>query len=214
MARYLNDDLVRAWRMPSAWAVEWWLPGDLAARVDEQCEGFDGDAFFNAPNLKPLREARAAAAFALYIQKSSAEVRVRMVTDTFPDFYLKVGEGLFEFELVEADREARRRGEEYRELARRAAAHEQIKPEFYNPWAEKRDVPEAIRRVIGGKARKQYAAAPHLLVVVNFGNMGGPALVEHEASTVTQEWHNTFKSIWLLCGDEAVRCSGSIDIGR
>lgn len=208
-AKYLNEDRVRAWSMPSSWATKWWSPGDLLASVDEQRDLFDGNAFFNAPNLKPLRETYAAATFALDL-KNERQTRIRMVADVFPDFCLRIDEAVLAFELVEADRPERKRGEEYRELARREAADEKIDPEPYDPWAEKRSVPEAVRRVVAGKAAKHYADPPHLLVYVNFGNMGGPALTDDEASAVTQDWHATFKSIWLLCGKTAVNCSGSL----
>lgn len=130
-----------------------------------------------------------------------------MVEEQFPDFRLKIEAQHFDFELVEADVPGRRRGAEYRQLAQREAAGETLTPESYNFWSEKLLVPDAILSAIKRKAAKLYAERPHLLVYVNLGNMGGPALGPQQAADLTRQWHGVFKSIWLLCGTDAILCT-------
>jgi hypothetical protein len=204
--RYLNHALVKAWSAPDAWYDTWWVPSDLLQRVEEQRLLFDGDAFFNAPNLKPLLEAQPAARFARAVGGDCC-TRVRLARGLFPDFQVMLGDLEFDFERVEADRPNRKRGCEYAEIARRVASGETDNPAFYNPWAEKRDVPDAVRRALIKKASKHYSTPPHLLVYVNFGNMSGPALNQAEGIALTEPWHEEFKSIWLLCGDQALCCT-------
>jgi hypothetical protein len=204
--RYRNHAQVRDWSAPDAWSSTWWVPSDLLHRVDEESLPFDGDAFFNAPNLKPLREAHAAARFTRAAGGDCC-TRVRLDRGQFPDFHVRLGASEFYFELVEADRPERQRGREYAEIARRVASGETDNPAYYNPRAERRDVPDAVRRALIKKASKHYAAPPHLLVYVNFGNMGGPALTRVQAIGLAKAWATNFKSIWLLCGEQAICCT-------
>jgi hypothetical protein len=203
--RYPNQAPVTAWSVPGEWSETWWAPSELLDLVDEATRPFDGDAFFNAPNLKSLREAQAAARFARAVGGDCC-TRVRLARGQFPDFQVRFGALESDFELVEADRPNRQRGREYAEIARRVAAGEPDVPSHYNPWAEKRDVPDAVRRALITKSAKHYSTPPHLLVYVNFGNMGGPALSQAEGMALTEPWQKEFKSIWLLCGDQAICC--------
>lgn len=200
--RYRNHVLVKAWSAPDTRSSRWWVPSDLLHRVDEVSLPFDGDAFFNAPNWKPLREAHAATRSARAASGDCC-TRVRLDRGQFPDFQVRLGASAYDFELVEADRPERQREREYAEIARRVASGVTDNPAYYNPWAEKRDVPDAVRRALIKKASKHYATRPHLLVYVNFGNMGGPALSRAQAMDLAKARAADFKSIWLLCGEKA-----------
>lgn len=78
--------------------------------------------FFERAELLPLREAYAAGLFATILAEERA-VTVRLQKDKFPDYDFRIEDRVLSFELVEADRPGRRRGEEYKEAARGKAEH-------------------------------------------------------------------------------------------
>lgn len=123
---------------------------------------------------------------------------MRLVNDRFPDFELRTTEGVQPFELVEADRNDRRRGDEYKQRSRQP-------PQLFDPDAEERRALEEIRRVIEGKARKAYRPSPYLLVYVNLLIFGELPVPPEQLARDTQKWASSFAEIWLLWGAHVVR---------
>jgi hypothetical protein len=197
---------------PDEWFHHWWEPQTLLERWREDKEAIPGDIpgnrFFNDPALKPLRETYAAAKFAS-IRGRVRPCKVRLIhpASEFPDFEIRFGEAVHQFELTEADREGRARGTEYREADRRAASHARPELRHCDPDEEMAAAIPAISAALDRKANKQYRPRPHLLVYVNFPTDNGrPPLNDLQAVQLAEPYRSSFVSIWLLWGDNAVRC--------
>jgi hypothetical protein len=199
---------------PTEWFNHWWSPEALLKDVLAQMHAIPGhvpgNLLFNKPALKPIREAYAAAKFAMIRgQGRTCEVRLVDPAAEFPDFIIRLDGGAPEqFEQTEADREGRRRGDEYREDDQRVASGATATLEHYDPDAEMASAPKAISMALGSKARKHYQPRPHLLVYVNFPTDNGrPPMKDLQAVQLVEPYRASFLSIWLLWGDNAVRCS-------
>jgi hypothetical protein len=164
--------------------------------------------FQHKPALKPLREAYAAAKFTM-IRAQVRPCKVRLIDPAteFPDFEIRFDDAIEQFEQTEADREGRRRGDEYSEADRRVASGAPAGLRHYDPNEEMAAAPQAISVALGCKAKKHYQPRPNLLVYVNFPTDNGrPPLTDFQAVQLVEPYRETFLSIWLLWGDNAVRC--------
>lgn len=169
----------------------WWEPRALldhahAIRIaTPECE------FFCEPEYKKMREAIAAAEFATR-RPWNRDWQVRPVPEDerFPDAELRCDNDVHPFEIVEADRESRRRCDEYR-----AAKGLPRQWEHYDPDEEAATALDEIKRVVGQKAAKLYSPKPHLLVYVNF--LGGE-LTSLYAAGLHDLFGKSFQSAWLL----------------
>lgn len=207
--------------VPKEWFDVWWDPAELLSVYREHSARIPSDEFFQRPDLQPLRETGATALFA-HIRNASTPCAVRLLSVQFPDFEICTKEKVEPFELTEADRPSRRRGNEYK-IARlnSAAALNQNADDFdcemFNPDEEERDALPAIALAIKRKADKHYSTKPNLLVYVNFFLFErhsfinsylfkGNPLTKLQAEEVTHQCRDNFLSIWLLWGTNAVRC--------
>ena len=166
------------------WFERWWPPLAFLTVVLEHNRDVPSDAFFARAELQPLREAYAAGLFATILSETQA-VALRLRRDRFPDFDLRIGEHIQAFELVEADKPGRRRGDEYKEAAQREAEGLPPSVEHFDPDAEEQAAPEAIREAIAKKAQKSYAPAPPLLVYVNFWLFHAPSLTPEQFAALS-----------------------------
>ncbi|MBL8699290.1 MAG: hypothetical protein JNK67_13005 [Alphaproteobacteria bacterium] len=149
------------------------------------------DEFLCEPAYKKVREAIVAAEFATR-RPWNRDWQVRPVPEDerFPDAELKCGDDVYPFEIVEADRENRRRCDEYR-----AAKSLPCQCEHYDPDEEANTALKEIRRVVEQKAAKLYSPKPHLLVYVNFSG-GEPTSLY--AAGLQDLFGTRFQSAWLL----------------
>ncbi len=197
---------------PAEWFNQWWNPQALLesslAHMHAIPGSVPGNLLFNTPALKPLPEAYAAAKFAATrAQVRPCEVRLIHPATEFPDFKIRFGDVVEQFEQTEADREGRRRGAEYREADRRVSSGATAGLKHYDPDEEIAAAPKAIEIALRRKARKHYRPRPNLLVYVNFPTDNGkPLLKPRQAAQLVESFRETFLSIWLLWGENAVRC--------
>ena len=197
---------------PAEWFDRWWNPQALLESALAQIHAIPGSVpgnlLFNKPALKPLREAYAAAKFAT-IRPQARHCEVRMVDpgSRFPDFEIRFDAASEQFGQTEADREGRRRADEYGEAHGRVASGAPAGLKHYDPDEEMAAAPQAIAVALECKAKKHYQPRPHLLVYVNFPTDNGrPPLKDLQAVQLVEPYRETFLSIWLLWGDNAVRC--------
>jgi hypothetical protein len=143
------------------------------------------------------------------IRAQARRCEIRMVDPAFgfPDFEIRLDDAIERFEQIEADREGRRRGDEYSEADRLVASGAPAGLEHYDPDEEMAAAPQAISVALELKAKKHYQPRPHLLVYVNFPTDNGRSpLKDLQAVQLVEPYRDTFLSIWLLWGDNAVRC--------
>jgi len=197
---------IRSYLPPPEWFGRWWDPAELLVSVRDHNEHVPSELLFTRPELKPLLEAHAAARFAA-IRGQDLQCSIRLATERFPDFELRIQHQLQQFELTEADHDGRKRGDEYREAAKRKVAGLQPDVELISPDDEERDALSAIARAIERKAAKRYAPPPpHLLVYVNFSLFRELRLKRLDVLQLVEPWTGRFASIWLLWGANALRC--------
>src|SRR6185437_1144093 len=102
-----------------------------------------------------------------------------------------------QFEIVEADRRDRRRGDEYR-----AAVGKPEEFDFYDPGEEGTVALEEISRVIRQKALKHYSPKPNLLIFVNLSEGEPTSLFAYQVSA---QFGHAFESAWLLWQSQTIR---------
>ena len=175
------------------------MPTILFREVSEKLALIAGKDLFKDPRYQALREAYGAARFAAS-RNLQTPCLVRMEDDRFPDFTLKLGGSIEQFELTEADFPGRQRGREYSK--ERSPAH------LGDPDRDLFDQARAsIPRVIAKKADKKYRPKPHLLVLVNIPGFMKFPIPEPELIKLILPWCNDFASIWLLWGGFTYRVS-------
>jgi hypothetical protein len=169
-------------------ANRWWKAQELLDRADAIRTATSEDEFFCDSRYKKAREAMVSATFARW-RPWNRDWLVRLVPEVerFPDAELKSGDDVRSFEIVEADKEGRRRCEEYRK------ARGEL--ESFDSGEEAGDALESIVRVVAQKARKKYNPKPNLLVYVNFDS-GEPTSLY--ASGLSQRFGKEFQSAWLV----------------
>ena len=191
--------------VPTEWFTRWWSPAEFFPMVQQHNEAIPNEQFFSCAEFQPLREAYAAGFFS-WILGQERHVLVKLDADRFPDFDLKLDGVVVGFELVEADRPGRRRGDEYKEAARSEAASLPEIPEEFDPDEEQKAAIPVIRRVVELKAAKKYAPPPHLVVYVNFWLFDKPPLTPAQFGQLLQPWREAFPEVWLLWKAHAIRC--------
>ena len=178
----------------------WWEPADLLARVSAIHQSTSPREFVVENSHKRVREMQIAADFASRRPwNMSWEIRPVPEPDQFPDFELRSGNDIRQFEQVEADREGRRRGTEYPNHP-----SQECQWEHYDPDEEAAAAPKEILRAITRKAAKNYRPVPHLLVHVNL-TLGDPSLVY--GLPQASELLTKFESVWLYWQTEVYRIS-------
>lgn len=201
----MSDRRGAEYEPPPEWFDRWWDPKEFLTVVREHNQRVPQADFLGRAELQPLSEAYAAGLFATILAQEHA-VTLRLQRDRFPDFDLRIEDRVLPFELVEADRPGRRRGEEYKEAARREAEGLPPKMEESDPKVEEKAAIPAIKRAISNKADKLYKPAPYLLVYVNFWLFDQPPLTPDQFAGLVSRWREQFPEIWLLWGANAIRC--------
>ena len=189
---------------PSEWFDRWWDALDFLSAVTRHADPVPQDILFNEPEMAKLLEAVAAAQFAA-IRNLDTPIQIRLEADRFPDFRLTAKAAIEEFELVEADEQGRRRGDEYREVVAREAAGLPPLAETFDPAEVERRALPAIAKALAAKAKKNYRPPPNILVYVNFELFRELPLTNLQASELVHPYQSIFPSIWLLWGRNAAR---------
>jgi hypothetical protein len=191
---------------PPAWFSEWWEPAEFFEAVYRHNGGVPAVDFFARDQLKPLREAYAAGFFSLILAQQGWPIAVRLDSERFPDFQLRQGDEVVPYELVEAYPPGERRGDEYKEAARRKAEGLPEVLKEFDPEAEERAAIPVIVAAVKNKADKGYNPPPCLLVYVNFWLFREPPLSAMEFAERLRPWVEKFRAVWLLWGSNAIRC--------
>jgi hypothetical protein len=155
--------------------------------------------FHRQAGLEFLRDAWIAGEFA----KARNADAVRLVSDEWPDFELRFGETIEQFEAVEADDPERKRGLEYTADKIGKVEHDPVE----NWIARAEAAPGYIRVACERKAAKRYAGRAHLVVYLSNAGEYGIRQKEVEASffDATKPAHGLFDTVWVLWGGKAYR---------
>jgi hypothetical protein len=183
-----------------AWLSEWRTPSEAAAYATAVNDVMGSADFFRQGGVEFLRDAWLAAEFGRHRQSTS--VRLVAERDLWPDFEAQDGGGEIErVECGEADIPDRRRGDEYRVVAKRS---KNGKPNFeHDPkedWITRADhVPTALATVIANKVGKHYADRVSLLVYLNISEFDiRRAEIEAAMAPAAAPALPYFRRVWIL----------------
>lgn len=164
------------------------------------------DRFFTDPVYRPLHEAWAAGLFALGLESLFGPAEVRLVSDRFPDFCLRLNGPEYSFEFTVADKPERRRDMEYKQRAKDALL---LTP--HRPARGRREGPGWVAGAVRKKYEKHYSISPHLLIYANFE---ADALDPAATASVCHPWAASFSSIWVLWAFQFVQLFDSAAFGN
>lgn len=169
-------------------------PGELYRLVMSDYLDIQDQDYF-AEKYKPLREAWCAAVFGIGYAAHLRECKVRVNSDSFPDFFLQTNSNNCYMETTEVLAPGRRRHDEYRDPARLPVR--MIPSEQFDLDGTKS--PEWVRSAIERKVRRYGVGAQstHLVVYVNVHAIRFDLGKIRE---VCSEFKISFQSIWLLSG--------------
>lgn len=174
----------------------WWEPPALLEAAIGAKRSVRSAEFFRTSDHQTIREAIVAARFAK-MRPWNKDWAIRLNLEQFPDVEIRCGSDIRPIEVVEADRQGRRRYDEYRDA--------ELNPgqlEDFDPGEDEQAALDAIWRVVRLKHAKRYRPKPNLLVYVNFWEGEPTSLFAQE---VGDNFDDGFDSIWLGWGHGTYR---------
>jgi hypothetical protein len=175
----------------------WQSPDEFVLRVNAVDERVLSSELFNLPQLQFVCDALTLASFVRL--RPVTGVRLTSPGEEWPDGQVRVsGRKVVNMEITEADREGRRRGEEYKPGAPICADGS------VDNWIRNaRAVPSALERAIKNKIGRNYKPAPTLLVDLNLNEYGiRQAEIEAVIRVVKERYRASFGDLLILWKDK------------
>jgi hypothetical protein len=126
---------------------------------------------------------------------------VQLKDTQWPDFQIQDKNGQWwHFEATEALDPLRRRGDEYKEIARlKHAGKPAILPDPVENWLTPEKARNWLRSAISRKLEKRYAQKCSLIIYLNGSSYGvGQAAIEAEIASEVQSKATGFEGIWVI----------------
>ena len=171
------------------WLAEPQAPAAMKAVCDRVRSGTAPEFFFGKGGLSFIREAMVAADFAL--ARGASLVRLVPEVERRPDFELAFPGRTERFELVEADRNGRRRGQEYERLAREPAGH------VRHIGAPSQEETIVIVRTAAHRKAKPYPVGTCLLIYLNLPRFLSDVHLLASFPDAVAEARPFFDAIWV-----------------
>ena len=168
-------------------------PLRLYKKVIPEALQIPDDIFFSRSNetYQKYREAWYASLFGRGFFSLVNPCKLRIcINEEFPDFQMRVGGHVYDFEHTEVNFRGRKRGLEYIEREKDPFRGFPVKP------ANIEEAAEWICGAVKVKTDKRYSTPPHLLVCVNFEVRTRVDL--KRVRELCAPHRSEFKSIWLL----------------
>lgn len=186
---------MRVFRVRRTADLKWELPGDALKRVEGEMDQIGDASLFNNPKHQKLRETWCAGKFgvAYSLVAEPCLVAVNESSEWVDaDFFLKVGTREYLFQVCEAMKPDRKRGDEYKG-SRRFDFSEMAEIATRGGI----EGPQWIDKQIEKKASKRYANS-HLLNLLVYGNFNATQMRVSCVRAAIAKHGSTFASIWLL----------------
>jgi|SRR5581483_3970202 len=173
---------------------KWYDFPDFKALLDERLRSIDSADYFCNTTHKWLREAWIAREFG---QQVSAD-RIRLALESeWPDFEVVLHDSSrLNCESVEADREDRRRGDEYRQAKRLGYPMEHASE--ITAVGTRQQVESALSSAIQRKLRKMTPNTAALVIYLNLGGGIWRPEIEPTIAKMTIGGLERFSSVWTL----------------
>ncbi|MEW5421256.1 hypothetical protein [Amorphus sp. 3PC139-8] len=170
---------------------EWQTPEKMNEKVGE----VSGEILFTQAGTAFLREGWIAAE----LGRLRGADQVRVPLETFPDFQIRFGNIIEDFEATEVDDPNRRRGDEYKTPDRG------VVDDPYEDWVERANgLSQWLRVVCQKKASKNYYTGTNLAIYLNVGTYGTwRSEIQQSMISSTESVRDKFSSVWVLWEDHA-----------
>ena len=184
----ISDEEIRKARADLA---AWHAPQEFFTKVESISNKVTSKELFNSPKLGFLLDAMILAEYAVKLP-GARSVRLATESERFPDGFVDTPDGTLNVEVTEADREGRRRGDEYKSGI--------VSRDSVVDWQEKaKAIPVELERVIKSKVNKNYDPKPTLVVYLNLDEYGTHQSEITKIIEDTKKRHaSSFKDIHVL----------------
>jgi len=174
--------------------VRYEAPLALLEQADREMSAIPQDRLFNEAAHRKLTEKWCAAMFGLGYERHVApcSAAVNDTADHEADFFIKVGNREYAFQLVETMQPERQRGAEFKALARG-----EVRAIPYEPERGHREGPNWIANTIAQKRAKHYSNAAALNILV-YANFTARDLQHADVLKAATPDLRTFASVWVL----------------
>jgi len=181
--------------MPARSFITYRDPRELLVETERTMEGIPSEELFNDAAYQKLRERWCAAMFGIGYSKhvTSCEVAVnesRYREDV--DFFVRIADVDWGFQLAEVLRSDRRRGEEYRKLMD-GGTH--LSP--YQPGRGSHEGPDWLAKIVDKKIAKRYASSNSLNLLL-YANFEAAGLEYSNIQMRLAEYSPQFGSLWII----------------
>ena len=169
---------------------EWQTPPEMKAIGDDVRERVSRESFFNKGGLTFLREAMVAADFG--VARKALRIRLVPAIEERPDFELTFADQVERFEMVEADKKGRRRGDDYKALAQM--------PEGYVRHIGT-PMPDQIVEMVETAAQKKakpYPPGTQLLIYLNASRFRSDEELLNDFPDAVSAARPFFSAIWIM----------------
>lgn len=184
---------------------EQWQSGKLfTRRYREIASQVDSADYFCKPEHQWLRDTYVASEFAEHVSAAAARLVPRPANR--PDFEVRLRNGkVLSLEATEADRDGRRRGDEYRQW--KSQGYPLLKDTNDDIEARVNALPSAVRSAVERKCNIQYPPGTGLVLYVNLGTYGASReVLEKQLVVCTACGRGHFAHIWALWSGKLYRC--------
>jgi len=170
-------------------------PLDLLNAVEKENEQVSSEIFFNNPKYQKAQEKWCAAVFGVGFNEYCKKCRIRINESkhhTSPDFFLKIDDQVFEFEMTERQEPDRKRGKYYKEIKQNSLMLTPNRPE-----RGRQEGPSWIYQAIKKKVEKCYSNCRNLNILV-YANFDAHTMDRKAILQKSREFADKFASIWII----------------
>lgn len=170
-------------------------PLDLLNAVERENEQVSKEVFFNDPKYQKAQEKWCAAVFGIGFNEYCKKCRIRINESrhhTSPDFFLKIDDQVFEFEMTERQEPDRERGKYYKKLEQNP-----LMSMPYRPERGRQEGPSWIYEAIKKKVEKCYSDSRNLNILV-YADFDTHIMDRKAILQKSGEFADKFASIWII----------------
>jgi len=183
---------------------QWTPTKNFRAILTRVLRPIDSAEFFCRTENQELRDASLAGMFGDYCHAR----QLRLVQTDSIDFEVELRNGkCLKLQSIEADRDGRQRGKEYRDW--KLSGYPQRDDPFEEWEHRRRTIPAALETAVKKKIAKNYGDAEQLglLIYLNLGTYGYQRHeIEIEMVRLTEPARDHFRSVWVYWSGRLYRC--------
>ncbi len=189
----------------------YYYPKELFKLTNQELNKYQPDVLFNSSHqgITKLTESWCASMFGLGYSEYIRSCKIKIIEDQFnsADFTLKIKDNVFDFQITEVLKKARKRGKEYKDNKDKDYSFKE-----YHPEEGRKFGPDWIYESIQKKVLKFYSNSSNLNLLV-YVNFSAHQMVCNKLRNKLDEFKNTFRSIWLMTDMQLLSIFSEEDLG-